>query len=116
MCAWMIDSFGNQEQKHKYLPDLISMERLASYCLTEPGAGSDAGSLTTTAKRKGDHYVLNGTKAFISGGGNSDVYIIMARTGGPGPKGISAFIVEKDMPGISFGKKEKKASMKMMID
>ncbi|RKP06396.1 acyl-CoA dehydrogenase/oxidase [Thamnocephalis sphaerospora] len=108
MCAWMIDTFGNSEQRHKYLPGLVSMEQLASYCLTEPGAGSDAGSLTTTAVRKGDHYVLNGSKAFISGGGNSDIYVIMARTGAPGPKGISAYIVEKDTPGLSFGKKEKK--------
>ncbi|KAI8055125.1 mitochondrial isobutyryl-CoA dehydrogenase [Syncephalis plumigaleata] len=108
MCAWMIDTFGNDEQRQQYLPSLVSMETLASYCLTEPGAGSDAASLATTAVKKGDHYILNGSKAFISGGGNSDIYVIMARTGDAGPKGISAFIVEKDTPGLSFGKKEKK--------
>ncbi|RKP25568.1 mitochondrial isobutyryl-CoA dehydrogenase [Syncephalis pseudoplumigaleata] len=108
MCAWMIDTFGNEEQRRHYLPSLVSMKTLASYCLTEPGAGSDAASLATTAVRKGDHYILNGSKAFISGGGHSDVYVIMARTGGAGPKGISAFIVEKDAPGLSFGKKERK--------
>ncbi|KAJ1649298.1 Isobutyryl-CoA dehydrogenase, mitochondrial [Dispira simplex] len=108
MCAWIIDQFGNDSQRQKYLSRLILMDQLASYCLTEPGAGSDASSLTTTAVKKGSHYILNGNKAFISGGGKSDVYIIMARTGGPGPKGISCFIVEKDFPGISFGKQEVK--------
>ncbi|KAF9933972.1 Isobutyryl-CoA dehydrogenase, mitochondrial [Linnemannia zychae] len=108
MCAWMIDSFGNEEQRQKYLPKLTSMEQFASYCLTEPGAGSDAANLSTTAVKKGSHYVLNGSKAFISGGGSSDVYVIMARTGGPGPKGISCFIVEKGFKGLSFGKKENK--------
>ncbi|RUS29791.1 acyl-CoA dehydrogenase/oxidase [Jimgerdemannia flammicorona] len=114
MCAWMIDTFANDQQKSKYLPSLITMDKLASYCLTEPGAGSDAASLATTAKKAGDTYVLNGSKAFISGGGQSDVYLVMARTGGPGkdvacrPKGISCFIVEKGTPGLSFGKKEQK--------
>ncbi|KAI9595036.1 mitochondrial isobutyryl-CoA dehydrogenase [Syncephalis fuscata] len=108
MCAWMIDRFGNEEQRKKYLPSLVAMETLASYCLTEPSAGSDAASLATTAVRKGDHYVLNGSKAFISGGGHSDVYVVMARTSGAGPKGISAFIIEKGTPGLSFGKKESK--------
>lgn len=104
----LIDTFGSEEQRQKYLPRLTSMEQFASYCLTEPGAGSDAGGLSTTAVKKGSHYVLNGSKAFISGGGSSDVYVIMARTGGPGPKGISCFIVEKGFKGLSFGKKENK--------
>ncbi|KAF8942919.1 Isobutyryl-CoA dehydrogenase, mitochondrial, partial [Haplosporangium bisporale] len=108
MCTWMIDVFGSEEQRQKYLPRMTSMEHFASYCLTEPGAGSDAGNLATTAVKKGSHYVLNGSKAFISGGGSSDVYVIMARTGGPGPKGISCFIVEKGFKGLSFGKKENK--------
>lgn len=104
----MLDSFGSKELKEKHLPDLTSMQRFASYCLTEPGAGSDAASLATTARKHGDKYILNGSKAFISGGGESDVYLIMARTGGPGPKGISCFLVEKGTPGLSFGKKEQK--------
>jgi isobutyryl-CoA dehydrogenase len=108
MCAWMIDHFGSKEQRERYVPGLCSMSQFASYCLTEPQAGSDAGSLMTTAKKQGDKYVLNGSKAFISGGGESDVYVVMARTGGPGPKGISCFIVEKGAPGLAFGKKEKK--------
>ncbi|KAL1915094.1 uncharacterized protein VTP21DRAFT_7575 [Calcarisporiella thermophila] len=108
MAAWMIDTFGNEEQRAKYLPDLIAMNTLASYCLTEPGAGSDAASLATTAKKVGKHYILNGSKAFISGGGLSNVYLVMARTGQEGPKGISCFIVEKGFPGLSFGAKEKK--------
>ncbi|KAF9379662.1 Isobutyryl-CoA dehydrogenase, mitochondrial [Podila verticillata] len=108
MCTWMIDVFGSEEQRQKYLPRMTSMEHFASYCLTEPGAGSDAGNLSTTAVKKGSHYVLNGSKAFISGGGSSDIYVIMARTGGPGPKGISCFIVEKGFKGLSFGKKENK--------
>ncbi|KAI9226291.1 MAG: acyl-CoA dehydrogenase/oxidase [Piptocephalis tieghemiana] len=108
MACWMIDRYGSEEQRKKYVPDLTSMNRLASYCLTEPGAGSDAGSLRTSAVRKGDEYILNGSKAFISAGGFSDVYVIMARTGDPGPKGVSCFIVEKDTPGLSFGKKEDK--------
>ncbi|KAM4627126.1 isobutyryl-CoA dehydrogenase, mitochondrial isoform 2-T2 [Polymixia lowei] len=108
MCAWMIDTFGNTEQREQYCPDLCSMDKFASYCLTEPGSGSDAASLLTTAQLKGDHYVLNGSKAFISGGGDTDVYIVMCRTGGKGPRGISCLVVEKGAPGLSFGKKEKK--------
>ncbi|XP_074793004.1 isobutyryl-CoA dehydrogenase, mitochondrial isoform X3 [Natator depressus] len=108
MCAWMIDTFGNEEQRHKFCPSLCSMEKLASYCLTEPGSGSDAASLITSAKRKGDTYVLNGSKAFISGGGDTDVYVVMCRTGGSGPKGISCLVLEKGTPGLSFGKKERK--------
>ncbi|OZJ02370.1 Isobutyryl-CoA dehydrogenase, mitochondrial [Bifiguratus adelaidae] len=108
MCAWMIDSFGSESQKSRYLPQLIQMDKLGSYCLTEPGSGSDAASLSTTARKSGGKYILNGSKAFISGGGQSNVYLIMARTGGQGPKGISCFIVDNDMPGISFGKKEHK--------
>jgi len=110
MCAWMIDTFGNSAQRQAYLPRMVNFELCASYCLTEPGSGSDAASLITRAVRKGDEYILNGTKAFISGGGASDVYLIMARTGeeGSGSKGISCFIVEKSFPGISFGKQERK--------
>ncbi|EMP29054.1 Isobutyryl-CoA dehydrogenase [Chelonia mydas] len=108
MCAWMIDTFGSEEQRHKFCPSLCSMEKLASYCLTEPGSGSDAASLITSAKRKGDTYVLNGSKAFISGGGDTDVYVVMCRTGGSGPKGISCLVLEKGTPGLSFGKKERK--------
>lgn len=108
MCAWMIDTFGNDEQREKYCPDLCSMEKFASYCLTEPGSGSDAASLLTSAKLQGDHYVLNGSKAFISGGGDTDVYVVMCRTGGKGSKGISCVVVEKGTPGLGFGKKEKK--------
>lgn len=107
-CAWIIDTFGNEKQREKYIPILASMDKMASYCLTEPGAGSDAASLTTNAAKKGDSYVLNGSKAFISGGGDTDIYLIMARTGSAGPKGISCFLVEKGTPGLSFGEKEKK--------
>jgi alkylation response protein AidB-like acyl-CoA dehydrogenase len=108
MAAWMIDRFGDSEQRRKFLPPLMSMEHFASYCLTEPGAGSDAAALKTRAVRDGGDYVLNGSKAFISGGGRSDVYVVMCRTGGEGPKGISALVVPKDTPGLSFGKQEKK--------
>ncbi|XP_021098439.1 isobutyryl-CoA dehydrogenase, mitochondrial isoform X2 [Heterocephalus glaber] len=108
MCAWIIDRFGTEEQRHKFCPPLCAMEKFASYCLTEPGSGSDAASLLTSAKQQGDHYILNGSKAFISGGGESDIYVVMCRTGGPGPKGISCIVVEKGSPGLSFGKKEKK--------
>ena len=108
MVAWMIDCFGNDTQRQNFLPRLLSMEHFASYCLTEPGSGSDAASLKTRAELDGDHYVLNGAKAFISGGGASDIYLVMCRTGGPGAEGISAMIVPKDTPGLSFGKKEKK--------
>ncbi|XP_070808410.1 isobutyryl-CoA dehydrogenase, mitochondrial [Pituophis catenifer annectens] len=108
MCAWMIDTFGNEEQRLKFCPSLCSMEKFASYCLTEPGSGSDAASLLTSAKKRGDVYILNGSKAFISGGGAADLYVVMCRTGGAGPKGISCLVLEKGTPGLSFGKKEKK--------
>ncbi len=104
----MIDTFGTEQQRLKYLPDLVTMASFASYCLTEPGAGSDAASLSTKAVRVGDEYILNGSKAFISGGGSSDVYLVMARTGVDGPRGISCFIVPKDAPGLSFGAQERK--------
>jgi alkylation response protein AidB-like acyl-CoA dehydrogenase len=108
MASWMIDRFGNDEQRKRLLPKMTTMEKIASYCLTEPGAGSDAASLKTRAVKDGDHYVLNGSKAFISGAGVSDVYVCMVRTGEDGPKGISCLVVEKGMPGLSFGKPEKK--------
>ena len=108
MVAWMIDQFGGQDLKDRFLPDLVTMEKIGSYCLTEPGSGSDAAALKTSARRDGDDYVLNGTKQFISGGGYNDVYVVMARTGDDGPKGISALVVEKDMEGLSFGAPEKK--------
>lgn len=108
MACWMIDTFGNDAQRAKYLPKLVTMEHFASYCLTEPGAGSDAGALRTRAERNGDHYILNGEKAFISGGSRSDIYVVMARTGDDSPKGISTFIVPKDADGLSFGKLEEK--------
>jgi hypothetical protein len=108
MAAWMIDRFGNTEQRRRFLQKLTSMEHFASYCLTEPGAGSDAAALKSRAAREGDHYVVNGAKAFISGGLSSDVFVCMLRTGGAGPKGISTIVIEKDAPGLSFGKKEKK--------
>lgn len=108
MAAWMIDRFGSDEQRRRFLPALCSMEKFASYCLTEPNAGSDAAGLQTKAADAGDHYILNGTKAFISGGGRSDIYVCMVRTGGAGPKGISCLVVEKDTPGLSFGAQERK--------
>ncbi|HTZ80716.1 MAG TPA: isobutyryl-CoA dehydrogenase [Stellaceae bacterium] len=108
MASWMIDRFGNDEQRRRLLPKLASMEHFASYCLTEPGAGSDAASLKSRAVRDGDHYVINGAKAFISGGPGSSVFVCMLRTGEAGPKGISTIVVEKGAPGLSFGKKEKK--------
>ncbi|MEQ8559663.1 MAG: acyl-CoA dehydrogenase family protein [Henriciella sp.] len=108
MATWMIDSFGDDALRAKYVPRLTAVELIASYCLTEPGAGSDAASLKTSAKREGDEYVLNGSKAFISGAGFSDVYVVMARTSDDGARGISAFVVEKDFPGLSFGKMEEK--------
>ena len=108
MASWMIDSFGSAEQRAKYLPRLTSMELIASYCLTEPGSGSDAGAMLSRAVRDGDEYVLNGSKAFISGSGVSDIYVAMVRTGDEGAKGISCFIIEKDTPGLSFGANEKK--------
>jgi len=108
MASWMIDRFGAAEVKAKYLPSLVTCDRIASYCLTEPGAGSDAASLNTRAVRDGDHYIVSGSKAFISGGGENDLYVTMVRTGEDGPKGISCFAIEKDMPGVSFGAQEKK--------
>jgi alkylation response protein AidB-like acyl-CoA dehydrogenase len=108
MASWMIDSFGNAEQRAKYLPRLTSMEWIASYCLTEPDSGSDAGAMRSRAVRDGDHYVLNGSKAFISGSGVSDIYVAMVRTGDEGAKGVSCFIIEKGTPGLSFGANEKK--------
>ncbi|XP_043338946.1 isobutyryl-CoA dehydrogenase, mitochondrial isoform X4 [Cervus elaphus] len=147
MCVWMIDRFGSEEQRQRLCPPLCAMEKFASYCLTEPGSGSDAASLVTSAVRRQDHYILNGSKlgpscihtfcglgaaswdpfplpltshcpinggptatpqAFISGGGEADIYVVMCRTGGPGPRGISCVVVEKGTPGLSFGKKEKK--------
>jgi alkylation response protein AidB-like acyl-CoA dehydrogenase len=112
MASWMIDRFGSDELRRRYLPRLTTMELIASYCLTEPGSGSDAAALATTAKKDGGDYLLNGSKAFISGAGTSDIYVVMARTGGPGPKGVSAFVVEKDTPGLSFGAQEKKMGWK----
>lgn len=108
MASWMIDRFGSDDLRQRYLPRLTTMELIASYCLTEPGSGSDAAAMRTTARLDGDHYVLNGGKAFISGGGVSDVYVVMARTGGEGAKGVSAFVVEKGTPGLSFGANERK--------
>jgi isobutyryl-CoA dehydrogenase len=108
MTGWMIDRFGSREQRARFLPKLMSMEHFASYCLTEPGSGSDAAALQTSARRDGDDYVLNGSKAFISGAGASDLYVTMVRTGESGPKGISCLVVEKGTTGLSFGKKEEK--------
>jgi alkylation response protein AidB-like acyl-CoA dehydrogenase len=108
MAAWMIDAFGNDTQRRKWLPKLCSMELLASYCLTEAGSGSDAAALRTRAVRDGDHYVLNGQKQFISGAGTSDLYVVMLRTGGEGPGGISALVVEGGTAGLSFGANERK--------
>ncbi|MBX3528616.1 MAG: isobutyryl-CoA dehydrogenase [Hyphomicrobiales bacterium] len=109
MCAWMIDSFGSDEQRQKWLPDLCTMEKLASYCLTEPGAGSDAAALRTRAERDGDHYVLTGQKQFISGAGNPhDFYVVMARTSDDGARGVSTIVVPGGSEGLSFGANEKK--------
>jgi len=108
MCAGMIDRYGTEEQRQRLLPSLLTMEILASYCLTEPGSGSDAAALKTKAVRDGDAYLLTGQKQFISGAGESGLYIVMARTGEEGPKGISAFVVDKDAPGLTFGANEKK--------
>lgn len=108
MASWMIDAHGSAELRRRFLPRLATMEAMASYCLTEPGAGSDAAALSTRARADGDHYVLDGVKQFISGAGVSDVYVVMARTGGEGASGISAFVVEKGTPGLSFGAEEKK--------
>ncbi len=108
MTSWMIDTYGSEDQRQKWLPKLTTMELIASYCLTEPGSGSDAAAMKTTARRDGDCYVLNGTKQFISGAGVNDIYLVMARTGDEGARGVSSFIVEKDAPGLSFGSSEKK--------
>jgi alkylation response protein AidB-like acyl-CoA dehydrogenase len=108
MCAWMIDTYGTREQRKTWVPKLASMEAVASYCLTEPAAGSDAAALRTKAVRDGESYILDGVKQFISGAGASDVYIVMARTGHNGPRGISSFVVEKGTPGLSFGAQEQK--------
>jgi len=109
MCSWMIDSFGNEEQRAEWLPKLVTMEKIASYCLTEPGSGSDAGALRTTAKPDGNsQYVINGSKAFISGAGFSDLYVLMCRTGEDGPKGVSTVLVPDGTKGLSFGKNEEK--------
>ena len=108
MVAWMIDSFGSDAQRAAWLPSLLTMEKIASYCLTEPGAGSDAAALSTRAVRATQGYVLNGVKQFISGAGVSDLYLTMVRTGGPGAHGISALLVPKEAPGLSFGVNEKK--------
>ncbi|WP_188063795.1 acyl-CoA dehydrogenase family protein [Sphingobium sp. KCTC 72723] len=108
MGAWMIDRFGDQSVKDAYLPDLIPMTRMASYCLTEAGAGSDAAAIKTRAVRDGDHYVVTGSKQFISGGGENEVYVVMVRTGEDGPKGITCLVIDKDMPGVSFGAQERK--------
>lgn len=108
MVGWLIDQYASEALRQHWLPKLATMEVLSSYCLTEPSSGSDAASLKTTAVRDGDHYILNGSKAFISGGSTSDIYVCMVRTGDASPKGISCVLVEKDRPGISFGKREEK--------
>ncbi|MFK7840682.1 MAG: acyl-CoA dehydrogenase family protein [Sphingorhabdus sp.] len=108
MAAWMIDTFGAQAVKDKYLPALVPMDKIASYCLTEAGAGSDAASLKTKAVRDGDHYVVNGSKQFISGGGENEIYVTMTRTSDDGAKGVTCLVIEKDMEGVGFGAQEKK--------
>ncbi|ARE73149.1 MULTISPECIES: acyl-CoA dehydrogenase family protein [unclassified Streptomyces] len=108
MVAWMVDRYGDPAQRRRWLPGLCTADTLGSYCLTEPGAGSDAGALRTRAERDGDHYVLTGVKQFISGAGAAGVYVVMARTAEVGPRGISAFVVERDDPGVSFGANERK--------
>ncbi len=108
MAAWMIDRFGAQAVKDKYLPSMVPMERIGSYCLTEAGAGSDAAALKTRAVKDGDHYVVTGSKQFISGGGENEIYVVMVRTGDDSAKGISCLVIEKDMPGVSFGAQERK--------
>ena len=112
MASWMIDTFGSDAQRQEWVPRLTAMDLIASYCLTEPGAGSDAASLKTRAVKDGDDYVITGTKQFISGAGTSDVYVLMARTSDDGAKGVSAFIIEKDTPGLSFGANERKMGWK----
>ena len=108
MVATLVDRFGSDAQRQRFLPSLVGMAAFASYCLTEPDAGSDAASLRTRARLDGDAYVLDGAKAFVSGGGRSDLYLVMARTGGPGARGISAFLVEAGSAGLSFGAQERK--------
>lgn len=108
MATWMVDKYGGDDLRARYVADLVSAKKIASYCLTEPGAGSDAASLTTKAVKDGESYVLNGSKTFISGAGWSDIYIVMARTSDNGAKGVSTFVVEKDTPGLSFGAVERK--------
>lgn len=108
MASWMIDRFGDADVKGRYLPDLVTMDRMASYCLTEPGSGSDAAALKTRAVLDGDHYIVSGSKQFISGGGENEVYVTMVRTGEDGPKGISCLVIDKDTPGVSFGANERK--------
>jgi alkylation response protein AidB-like acyl-CoA dehydrogenase len=108
MVAWMVDRFGSEAQREAFLPALLTMENLGAYCLTEPGSGSDAAALKTRAVREGDHYVLTGQKQFISAAGAADLYVVMCRTGGDGPSGVSAVLVPKDTPGLSFGANEKK--------
>jgi isobutyryl-CoA dehydrogenase len=108
MAGWMIDRFGTEAQRARFLPKLMRMDDFASYCLTEPGSGSDAAALQTRARRDGDNYLLNGTKAFISGGGRSELYVTMVRTGEAGPRGISCLVVEAGSPGLSFGRPERK--------
>jgi alkylation response protein AidB-like acyl-CoA dehydrogenase len=108
MASWMIDTYGSQAVKDKYLPALVPMEKIASYCLTEAGAGSDAASLKTKAVRDGDDYIVNGSKQFISGGGENEIYVTMTRTSDDGAKGVTCLVIEKDMEGVSFGANEKK--------
>ncbi|MEJ6677882.1 acyl-CoA dehydrogenase family protein, partial [Parasphingorhabdus sp.] len=108
MASWMIDTYGSQAVKDKYLLDLVPMEKIASYCLTEAGAGSDAASLKTKAVRDGDDYIVNGSKQFISGGGENEIYVTMTRTSDHGAKGVTCLVIEKDMEGVSFGAQEKK--------
>jgi len=108
MASWMIDRFGSDEVKQKYLPSLITMEKMSSYCLTEPSSGSDAAALKTRAVLDGDHYVVSGSKAFTSGGGANDLMVTMVRTGEEGPKGITCLVIEKEMEGVSFGAQERK--------
>lgn len=108
MASWMIDRFGSDDLKGRYLPSLVTMDKMASYCLTEPGSGSDAAALKTSARLEGDHYIVNGSKQFISGAGENEVYVTMVRTGADGPKGISCLVIDKDMPGVSFGANERK--------
>ncbi len=108
MATWMIADFGNEETRQLWCPDLTAGQKLASYCLTEPNAGSDAASLKTTARKDADEYVLNGSKIFISGAGATDVLVVMARTGEEGPKGISAFAIDAKTAGITYGRKEEK--------